>query len=260
MASDTSFIVAAFQEVVRHAYFRGKWVTAAEFARVIACEYSLPDKKRTGFDAALLFKSLKKSYPNAGEADGHYDDGGFFTLFRKHYRPNGQPTAHCFFVTQPGKQYLGLPVPADQQAWYDGIVPLTSIANDNPSSHKCRIKRFEQKTFLQQIENFYSSKKSKAKPKANEQQHQPPPDYVTPRNPAMPARSNVVVSNATVSSSPIQPHPVKRQDRRPTPKNLPFSPASKAAITLRPKLGKHVVMKRKAGESSLWEPPSPEQQ
>jgi hypothetical protein len=134
MASDTSFIVAAFQEVVRHAYFRGKWVTAAEFARVITCEYSLPDKIRTGFDAALLFKSLKKSHPNAGEADGHYDHGGFFTLFRKNYRPNGQPTVHCFFVTKPGKHALALPVPIDQQAWYDGIVPLTSIENNNPSS------------------------------------------------------------------------------------------------------------------------------
>jgi hypothetical protein len=68
--NDTMSVSTAFCFVARCSYCRGKWITVAEFARVMACEYELQD----GLDPKLLLTCAKESHQNADDAQGHLDE------------------------------------------------------------------------------------------------------------------------------------------------------------------------------------------
>ena len=265
--SDPSFIAEAFCVVAKCSFYRGKWITASEFARVISCEYCLPDV----LAPKLLISALKKTHRNATDRLGHHDVDNHFTLFRKEYRPRGHSTIQNFFVTSDGQQNFGLPVAPEQHPWFFDIVPLSEVETSRPETNKCRISKKIQSKFCELIVEYTTKKpgaKATAQPK-KEAPTQPPalpahPATLTPSVNHLEEQESVAVSTMTDSSS-------SRQTQRSLPDLTPAllnyqhqhnttarkrptycSPGSKAAMALRPRAGKDIATKRKAGQSSIW--------
>ena len=158
-------IADAFKQVLTVQEYRGKWITASDFGRIINYEFGLesPDSMISS-DALVSALSRDIRFKTA------YDRNGSSGVFRKDYKPRAK-TVYCFFAINRN----GTEPESGEGKWFDHITDIGQLCQK-----RCAIEQEQMVHLALHMQGIDAAQAAKKQAKTAIKKPTPPASLVTP--------------------------------------------------------------------------------
>lgn len=152
--TDLLFVGIACFNSLCHPAYQGEWISSSELARIICCEYCIPQQHVSKLQASMVVTGLNRRFPKAhlgGYSEACDDPSKNFKVFRENWRPTGEDgkpskSVYGFYLTAVGQEGIYHP-DTGGTVWYERL-KVTEAAE---LCRQCNISKSDADTFLQKL-------------------------------------------------------------------------------------------------------------